>query len=198
MTNDTPSQSQSSTRSTPSSEFDPNDRADYDQLRARAESIVEDEKNRTTITFEDLTNREVLTLLSCCAAGAEHYAAENSPEQASIAQSLHDRAAEQSAEVYEPVHSFFGAILARAMREGRIDEDGNVQRTRFERLHEILTHPIYSTVLVFSLVGLYIVSTFSEVLELGLVPGAVSSALAGVLIFTAVFYIGTRVGSANP
>lgn len=174
--------------------FDPDDRADFDQLKARAESVVEDEDNETTITFEDLSNREVLTLISCLAAGAEEYASSESPEQAGISKSLYERAAEQARDVHGPLHDFFGAVIYRAIEEGELNEDGQPPTTIPERVHSTITNPVVSTALIFSLIALYIISGIEMTLAFGFLPSSAHFVLFVALLFVFGFYFGLGVG----
>lgn len=89
------------------------DRADFDQLQARAEDLMEDEETETTIEFEGLSNRDVMTLITCLSAGTTRLAARGNYEQAAIADTLYDKAAEQATHVYDPIER-----LASAMNEG--------------------------------------------------------------------------------
>lgn len=174
-------------------DFDPDDRADFDQLKARAEDVVENEDNETTITFEDLSNREVLTLISCLAAGAEQYASAESPEQAGISKSLYERAAEQAENVHGPLHDFFGAVIYRAIESGELSENGPAPTSIPSRIHSTLTNPGVSTALIFSLVALYIISGIETTLSFGLLPSSVPSVLFVALLFVFGFYFGVGI-----
>lgn len=173
-------------------EFDPNDRADLDQLQARAESVAENETNTTTITFEDLSNREALTLISCLTAGIDHYKTVGEREQYEIAEELHDDAAEQAADVYEPLHTFYRTLLAREIAAGRITPPGEEHDTLVERIYYAVTNPLYNFVALAALTVAYLLTSASIAFGFGIVPASLPGDLVLLIIFLAAFHIATR------
>lgn len=113
---------------------------DSEVAQAQMEGVLEDDREQHDIEFTDLTNAEVLTLMTALNYGTQHFAAQESRQQAAFTQYLSETLREQAEDLFTELDEIHEPLIKRALRDEETTATSTNQ-SAFKRLAPPLRSP---------------------------------------------------------